>query len=157
MEKGREEEAKGGSGGGGGEEAKPVWNPYPDFTLQDQRKGCYIPVRFLDDCTLTAVKWTLSSSSCSSCRATDALRSSGRAGGPEEEGDLPVDATSDRDAPYQSDNANRMGACPESLKGEVQVLHHSSPGKHHRLAARAIFSAVAAVPKGNGCHQHGTG
>ena len=97
--------------------------------MQGRRKGCYIPVRLSDDCTPTAVKWTLSSSSCSSGRATDAIRTSRRSGGPEEEGDLPVDATSELDAPYQSDIANTFGACAESVKGEVQEFHHPLPWK----------------------------
>ena len=33
-----------------------VCNPDPDFAIQDRRKGCYIPVRFSDDHTPTAVK-----------------------------------------------------------------------------------------------------
>ena len=133
--------------------AQPVWNPDPDFAIQDRRKGCYIPVRFSDDCTPTAVKWTLSSSPCSSGRATDAIRGSRRAGGPEEEGYFPVDATAERDAPYQSDYANTLGACPESDVVEVQEIHHPSPGQHRRLAPRATFSAVEAAPKGNGYYQ----
>ena len=58
--------------------------------------------------------------------------------------------------PHQSETrptSNTLGACPESIKGEVQELHHPSPGKHFRIAPRAIFSAVA----GNGLYQHGTG
>ena len=38
-----------------------------------------------------------------------------------------VAATSERDTPYQSDNANTLGACPESVKGEVYVFYHPSP------------------------------
>ena len=45
-------------GGGGGNKTggsttsgSPVWNPDPDFPIQDRQKGCYIPVWFSDDWT----------------------------------------------------------------------------------------------------------
>ena len=86
------------------------WTP----TLPTTRwKGCYTP---------TAGKWTLDSSSCCSGRATD-VRSSRRATGPEDEGFIAIDKTTEHDSADQSPITDILGSYPQQNQEEGEETH----------------------------------
>ena len=104
----------GGSNAGGG----PIWNPDPDFTIQDRMLhispviGRPHPIRRQVDRLLLVLQ----------------LRVIYRgAGGLEREADFPVDATADADdTSNQPNDAATVGTCLHPDQGEVQRLYHTS-------------------------------
>ena len=89
--------------------------PDPDFISKDWWKGCFTPI---------VGTWTFEYSSCCSSRATD-VRSSCRATGPEEEGYIAIDRTSECYSANQFPSPTSGTRVYNRLRGRVR--RHISP------------------------------